>query len=220
MKALLIRDFINYKNLAFAILILIPIGYITTLPPFWISLGLLLPVVVISIYFSEKRSRIDRFMISLPIRRYDILASRYITLASIWVFTVVYQFAIGHLVQNFIPYDVYTFSWKEFVALLSIGFVVLAFHIPLYSLISSFVLATSIFCALYLFSFWFMLDTLVTMSGMTTTIIFNELDRWIIPFLEKKISFLPYVVLPFLSVSIYYVSLKIVGKAFSAKELI
>jgi ABC-type transport system involved in multi-copper enzyme maturation permease subunit len=220
MKALLIRDFINYKNLTFAILILIPIGYITTLPPFWISLGLLIPVVVISIYFSEKRSGIDRFMISLPIRRYDILASRYLTLASIWVFTVVYQFAIGHFVQNFIPYDVYTFSWKEVIALLSIGFVVLAFHIPLYSLISSFVLATSIFCVLYLFSFWFMLDILVNKSGMTTTIVFNDLDRWIIPLIEQKISFLPYFVLPIISLSFYYLSLKTVGKAFGAKELI
>ena len=207
MKGLLIRDFINYKSVYVAIAILIPIGYVFTLPPFHISLGVLLPVLFIGVFYSDHRSRINRYMVSLPVSRKSIVFSRYISMLLVWIGTVLYQLIIGNLIARFVPYDVFTFGWKEIVTLLCLGLIMLAFFVPLFFLFKSFVLPIIIIAVCYFTVFFYSLDALVNISEMENEIIFNYLDMWIVPLVESIITVQPYLILPILSVGLFYVSI-------------
>lgn len=220
MKSLLVRDLILFKSPITYTFILIPLGYILSLPPFMMSLAIILQVIIISIFFLDHRAGINYFITSLPIRRKTIITSRYISFAIVWTFTVLYQFAVGQLLDDFIPFTIYTFGWKEIVVLLSLGLLIIATYIPLFVITRSFIIPSMLILVCFFTTFLISIDALVTVSGMTTTIIFNDLDQWIIPLIEEKIVVYPYLVLPVLGLIFYCLSIAITTKAFQAKSSI
>lgn len=220
MKSLLIRDLILSKGLIPYTLILIPLGYILSLPPFMISLAFILQVIILSIFFLDHRAGINSFVTSLPLKRKTIMISRYISFAIVWIFTVLYQFAVGQLLENLIPYAIYTFGWKEIVVLLSLGLLIIAIYIPLFVVTRSFVIPSTLILVCFFITFLISIDALVTVSGMTTSLIFNDLDQWIIPLIEEKIVVYPYLVLPIFGLLFYGLSIAITTKAFQTKSSI
>jgi hypothetical protein len=218
MTSLLKRDLLINKATISVILILVPIGYIVGLPPFFISLSLLLMVALISIFYLDKRAQINRFILSLPVSRKTIIKSRYSFFSLIWVGTVFYQYIVGRLVNRVLESEIFIYGWKEVITLLSLGFIIIAIYVPIYYYFQSFVLATTFTFILYFIGFWFSIDTLVKQSKQTTTIIFNNLDQWTVPFIENTIPILPFVVLPVFALSLYYLSMMISEKSFSIRR--
>ncbi|WP_042146977.1 ABC-2 transporter permease [Paucisalibacillus sp. EB02] len=220
MKGLIIRDFINYKSVYVAIAILIPIGYVLTLPPFQISLGMLLPVLLIGVFYSDHQSRINQYLVSLPISRSSIVISRYISMLIVWIGTIIYQLIIGNLMAWFVPYNVFTFGWKEIVTLLCLGLIMLAFFIPIFFLFRSFLLPIIIIVVCYFTVFFYSLDALVNLSGMETEIIFNFLDQWVVPLIESVLTFYPFLILTILGFCLFFISMKVSEKLLSGKNMI
>jgi hypothetical protein len=207
MKGLLIRDFINYKSVYVAIALLIPIGYFLTLPPFHISLGMLLPILFIGVFYSDHRAHINHYMVSLPVSRSSLVISRYLSMLIVWIGTIVYQLIVGNLMARFIPYHIFTFGWKEVVILLSLGLIMLALFVPLFFLFKSFVLPIFIIAVCYFAVFLYAIDALVNISKMENEIIFNYLDQWTVPLIESVITFQPYLVLSIVALGLFYLSI-------------
>lgn len=220
MKSLLKRDFINYINVAITAAILIPIGFILSMPPYVISLFLVLLSLVIGVFFSEHHSSVNRFMVSLPIDKSKLASSRYLSIFIFWIGTITYQFLLGYFFDYFVPYSVFVFGWKELITLLNLGLITLAIYVPLYYLFNSFVLPTIIIFICYFVVFLFAIDALVTISGMKTEIIFNNLDQWVVPLVESSISFQPFFLLTLLGFGLYFLSMKFSMKIIKRKSMI
>ena len=220
MKGILIRDFINYKSIYVAIAILIPVGHFLTIPPFQISLGMLLPVLFIGVFYSDHQAHITRYMVSLPVSRSSLVISRYLSMLIVWIGTIVYQLIMGNLMARFVPYHIFTLGWKEVVILLSLGLIMLACFVPLFFLFKSFVLPIIIIAVCYFAVFLYTLDALVNISGMENEIIFNHLDQWTVPLIESVIHIQPYLVITIVAFSLFSLSIFISNKVLCLKKQI
>ena len=220
MRSLLIRDFINYKTVFVTVALLVPIGFILSIPPFAISLGLLLPILFVGVVFSEYRTSVNRFLISLPIERSKLVISRYLSMLIVWIGIVFYQLLLGYLFDYFVPYPVFVYSWKDCLALFCLGLITLAIYVPFYYLFRSFALPTIVIFICYFTIYLLSLDALVNISGMEEEIIFNYLDTWTVPLIESVITFYPFFVLPFLAIGLFYTSMKVSEKLMIGKKTI
>ncbi|WP_047981767.1 ABC-2 transporter permease [Ornithinibacillus contaminans] len=218
MNSLVKKDLLQHLSTIIFILIVITIGFLITIPPFLTSLCLSLPTAIIGSFFTDHRASINRYLKSLPLKPDSIVFSKYIFLFIIWIIIVLYQFAIGHIVEAILPDGIYVFGWKEIIILLSLGLIMLAVYVPLYYLIKSFVIGTIIVGVIYMLIFFFSLDALVKILGMQYYINFNNLDRGFVPLIEKFIPFQPYLTLPLCALILYYFSLKLSTKLFTVKE--
>ncbi|MFS0674076.1 ABC-2 transporter permease [Ornithinibacillus sp. 179-J 7C1 HS] len=220
MNILLKRDYINLKTVNVTSALIIPLGFILSIPPFAISLGLLLHVLLVGVFYSDHRSSVNRFMISLPIERSALVISRYLIMIMIWLGIILYQFLWGHFFDYFVPYPVFVFGWKELLAILSLGLLILAVCVPLYYLFNSFIIPTIIIFSCYFIGFIFSIDALVNISGMSTEIIFNDLDQWTVPLIESIIPVYPFIILPSLGICLYYCSMKVSETIIRTKKII
>ncbi|MEN2768606.1 ABC-2 transporter permease [Ornithinibacillus xuwenensis] len=217
MLSLLKKDLFVNKATVIAGLLLVPIGYITTLPPFYISLGLMLPLIFIHPYIMDYRSNINRLMISLPVTAKSIVTSRYLLLMMIWIAVIFYQYLIGFIVEEIFNYSSYIFGWKEIVILLSLGLLLLSIYVPLTYSFRSLVIVLLLVVITYFIMFLFTLDALVNILELKDNILFNDLDQGVVPLIETYIPFHPYLTLPFVAFFLYYLSLKLSAKTFTVK---
>lgn len=218
MVNLIKRDLLISKASMIVGLFLIPFGYITSLPPFFITLGILLPAISISLFILDKNANINRFIISLPVAKGSIVASRFLSLLLMWLAVICYQSIIGNSITRLIPYNVFVYSWKEIIVLFSLGLIILGVYLSLLFFFKSLFKVLVVIMISYFNILIFSLDALVNVLDMHNYIIFNDLDRGIVPLIEKHISFLPFLTLPLTALVLYYLSKKLSTKLFTVKE--
>ncbi|MFD2044864.1 ABC-2 transporter permease [Ornithinibacillus salinisoli] len=218
MIGLMKRDVIISRAPFLSALFLIPFAYITSLPPIYVSVGLIIPVIVISILFLDYRANMNRFTISLPINNKLIVPSRYISLLLLWIVVVLYQYIVGQIYGSLSSLPRYIYNWKDVMTVISLGILLKALLIPIYYLFKSFVIACSISVFVY---FWVLFGSffpLTDVLGMDDYILFNDIDQGFVPLVEKYIPFQPFIVLGLVSIVLYFLSMKISTTFFLRKE--
>ncbi|RLL46746.1 hypothetical protein D8M04_05960 [Oceanobacillus piezotolerans] len=213
------RDFLlTWSSWALITLLLIPVGYITYIPPTFILL-LIFSSVLFGSFFYDQKATIHRTNISLPLRRTAIVMSRYVFFLLFTVIVVLLQWGVISMMDAWIPTpNYYVYGFKDFITVTCLFLLLIAVFAPMYYLIRNPHITFSVYLIILFLLQFILLSLLTDVLGMTNYVSFNEIDQGFVLLVEKYIPFQPYLILVILSIGLYIVSLKISEKIFSKQS--
>lgn len=176
MLALVKKDIqTNQISVHIGVFMFILITYLITLPPSFIFL-ISFTALALSIFINDERRSVNRFLLSMPIDKSDIVKSRYLYSMSMALYTLVMQFVIMLIFHLFSLDFLYMYSWKDIIALFGLACLMLAICIPIIYALSSFIQAMMIIYLAFIVGTYFLLNELAKAMNLTNEVIFNDLD--------------------------------------------
>lgn len=192
--------------------------YIGTIPPYFLFSIFLISLIITPFYYDDK-SNINRLIVSLPISKGMIIKSRYIFFVVISLCMIVFQYILMLSVPNiFEENSYYIYHWRDIIILISLTLLIISVMMPIYYWFESFILASFINIIVLMITAYFITDNLVHILQMNEEIIFNDIDPGFTLLVERYIPFQPYVTLIILSVIIFLLSMIISEKIFSRQD--
>ncbi|MUK88968.1 hypothetical protein GMD78_11345 [Ornithinibacillus sp. L9] len=218
MISLIKRDILISKAALTTAVFLIPIAYFITIPPIYTSVGLILPVLIVGIFFLDHRAQMNKFIKSLPVLEKQIVQSRFLGIFLLWVSVVFYQFLVGNIIGAISSTPRYIYDWIDILTVICLGLMMKALFIPIYYFFKSFTTASTLIFILYMGILYSSFSPLIDILGMDDYILFNDLDQGIVPLVETYIPTYPFFVLALGSISIYFLSMKLSQRIFVNKD--
>jgi len=172
------------------------------------DIGVYIYLLLFATYFTfyiDSQKAVNRFMVSLPLSRKSIIASRYLVIISVLVGTLLLHYLSDFLLQIIFPQLIFTeVDGLMIFFLLGFLFIHLSVNLPIYYLTKSFLLAFSI-------NFYLSIMAMIVAYAIVNSIALSE-------FL-KGLPVNPYLLLAFISISSLYMSYRLSVFIFSKKDL-
>ncbi|WP_112179645.1 ABC-2 transporter permease [Paraliobacillus zengyii] len=203
MFSLVMKDYYIDRSVLVGMLVLpiLGMGFILEFTYF-----LLIGSIIISLFYSDSKTKIEVFNTSLPITSLAIVKGRYLFILLLAIFLLVFQWGIA-LIFDFTlnissPYH---YQWEDLIIILSVVLGMTAVLVPLFYLFKSLYLALTI---------QFLL--LLTFSITVFEVVFQVQDGWIYfdnqtillpPFIREIMPFQGLPVIAVIAASSYYLSI-------------
>lgn len=215
MKALLKKELLLNHGFIWTIVIMLPLSYIINVGGVPVMTGVMFGY-VIGLFYYDNQSGINKFVVSLPITRKDVINAKYVY-SIIFMFVVFLYFflvdKIAHMYLNYLNYEPINFS-----ALLSfylVTLMIIAIYIPFYIKFS--------FMTAFLFQLISMMVGPIAFFGLlnwigTRTNIFDYIEDFVLSFvmfIQKN----PFVVFVPLTIILLFISWFISQRIFMKKDL-
>lgn len=192
--------------------------YLTHMPPTFLFVITVISLPII-IYFSNHKNKVDHFIISLPVDKKGIIKSRYLFTVIMATIILVFQLLIMFVATTFFGGTQYVYSSNDIVTLLCLATIVPAITIPIYHLIRSFIMATTIIGILFFISVFFLFSLIIDVFELVDIIIFNDLDPGLSMVVEKFIPYQPFPILIIISIVIFHVSIFISQRLYILRDV-
>lgn len=197
--------------------IMLFVFYVGYIPPTFLFVVTVISLPII-IYFINYKSNLDRFLISLPIEKNDIIKSRYLFTVMMAFIVLLFQVILMFIITTLFDGAQYVYGWQDIFVLMCLAMIVPAIAIPIYHLFRSFILATTVIAILFFISMFLMLSQLINILGMKDIIIFNDLDPGLSMLVEKFIPYQPFPILIIISVAIFYISIFVSQQLYTLRD--
>lgn len=102
MQHMMKRDYVLNKMMFFIVSLFIPLIYIFQVSPLFIYSGIILGV-IFNLFYYDSHNQVNRYMVSLPISKKQIVMARYAFLLTVMVFYLLYTWIIDALAHRLIP---------------------------------------------------------------------------------------------------------------------
>lgn len=200
------------------ITIIVIIGglYLIQIPPVTLFIITLLAMMVGVFYYDDK-NKMNRFIVSLPVKKSQMIQSRYVYFLILAFMMLVFQSIVMVLSSNLVSY--YQYGWRDFIVVFCIGGLIISVGIPIYYFVRKFLVATGIILFIYFIVSFFMFNELSQVLNTGNFIIFNELDKGYILLAEKYIPYQPFILLPLFVGILMYGSMKVSERIFLNKDM-
>jgi|SRR5690625_1392592 len=191
--------------------------YLITLPPTIVYL-LTSFAIIFSAFSYDDKVDANRYFLSMPIIKRNIVKSRYLYSISIMIGTLLIQFIMMLITQFVFEVDLYVYSWYDILTLIGIGFLMIAVFTPILYYFSSITNAMfSIFFLVGLLTI-VMMGELDKVLSFTDTIIFNDIDPGFSLIVEKYFPAPSYMIFIIFSGILLYGSLLLSIYFFKRKD--
>ena len=220
MYSLLKKDYYTHNWVSyFSLAIGLVVFYIIHIPPVFLFTISFLSLLITLFYYDDK-NKTNRFFISLPVSKKKFVRSRYVYLACLAIVLLLFQWIVALSIPNSltIPSN-YIYDWRDIIILYAIALVLISVGGFIFYALRSFLLAVSIFLLLYLIGTIALLDPLTNVLDMTEYIYFNEMDQGLVLLAEAYIPFQPFIVTIIVAFALFYISMKLVERIFSKRDL-
>ncbi|WP_117161677.1 ABC-2 transporter permease [Paraliobacillus sp. X-1268] len=204
MFSLVMKDYYIDRSVLVGMLVLpvLGMGFIMEFTYF-----LLIGSIIISLFYSDSKTKIEVFNRSLPITSLAIVKGRYLFILLLAIFLLVFQWVIA-LIFDFTlnMSSPYHYQLEDLIIILSVFLVMTAVLVPLFYLFKSLYLALTIqFFSLFIFS-----STVfsVVFQGRES-IHFDNQTILLTPFIQDIIPFQPVPIIAVAAVVSYYLSIQL-----------
>lgn len=216
----LIKHYFQTIDLTSTILIpfMLFIFYAMHIPPMYLFFITVVSIPII-IYYLNHKHKVDRYLVSFPVRKKDIIKSRYLFTISMSAFVLLFQIITMFICTKLLNGTQYVYSFKDIVVLLCLTLIICAIVIPIYHIFRSFIMATTVVSILFFLSVIFTIPLLVEILGMEDMIIFNDLDPGLSMLIEEIIPYQPFLILMMISIIIFYISMTISRKLYIKRDI-
>lgn len=96
------RDFLINRMYFLSIFIIIPLIYFVNLSPLFIYLGIIFGY-VFNMFYYEQHNKTNRYMISLPVKRSQIVSARYVLILLTAIIFLLYLWGIDTIAHDLLP---------------------------------------------------------------------------------------------------------------------
>src|SRR5690625_1345669 len=149
----LIKHYYRTIDLTSAILIplMLFIFYAMHIPPMFLFFVTVISTPIV-IYYLNHKHKVDRYLVSFPVRKKDIIKSRYLFSISMSSFVLVFQVITMFICTKLLNGTQYVYSFRDIVVLLCLTVDMCAIVIPIYHIFRFFIMSM-FFVALLVFVF-------------------------------------------------------------------
>jgi hypothetical protein len=212
----------HFQTIDLTSLIVIPVFffvlYIVHIPPTFLFVVTVISLPII-IYFLNHKNKVDHFLISLPVEKKTIIRSRYLFTVIMGAIILLFQLVLMFVMTTLFDGTQYVYNLKDMIVLLCLATIVPAIAIPIYHLIRSFVLATTMIAIFFFISMFFTLSQLINVIEMGDIIIFNDLDPGLAMLVEKIIPYQTYPILVIISIVIFHISIFTSQRLYTLRDI-
>jgi len=174
----------NHWGIYVGTIIFLLITYLITLPPTIIYLLSCFSIIFSAFSYDDKADA-NRYFLSMPIIKADIVKSRYLYSIVIIIGTLLIQLIIMIMTHFIFATHFYMYSWQDSITLIGIAFLMIAVFTPVMYYFHSII--NAMFSILFLvgLSTMVMMGELDKVLSFTNTIIFNDIDHGFSLLVEK-----------------------------------
>lgn len=194
--------------------------YIGTIPPYFLFGIVIIAFIITSFYYDDKSS-VNRFIVSLPVSKGMLIKSRYYYTIVTALLIITFQYLVMLIVSMFFNGPHYIYQWEDIIILICLTMLMSSVILLIYYTFQSFISASVITLFGLVIGIYFLIDHLVNILDMheDEVIIFNDLDPGFPLLVETIMSLQPYVSLLVVSLVIFFVSMKGSEKMFYKKDI-
>jgi len=201
------KDFqANNWRVYIGMIVFIFISYLVTIPPTLIFL-LSTSAIVFSVYSHDDKSSVNRFLLSMPIVKKDIVKGRYLYSVTIAIGTVFIQLIMMNIISFFFETNLYMYTWQDVMTLIGMAGVMIAIFLPILYLFRSITNAMFFICFLIGVGTVLLMNELEHVLPFTNTIVFNDIDAGFVLLVDRYFPTPAYIVLILFSSLLVYLSL-------------
>lgn len=192
--------------------------YLAHIPPTFLLVVTVISLPIV-IYLLNHKNKVDHFIISLPVDKKTIIKSRYLFTVILATIILLFQLLIMFVATTLFGGTQYVYNSNDIVTLLCLATIVPAIAIPIYHLVRSFIIATTVIGILFFLSMFFTLSQLIQVLGMEDMIYFNDLDPGLSLLVKKMIPYQPFPMLIIISIVIFHVSIFISQRLYALRDI-
>ncbi|HLR70061.1 MAG TPA: ABC-2 transporter permease [Pseudogracilibacillus sp.] len=206
MIRLINKDFqANNWSVYIGVIVFIFISYLVTIPPTVIFL-LSTFAIVFSAYSHDDKNSVNRFLLSMPIVKEDIVKSRYVYSVTIAIGTLLIQLIMMNIISFFFETNLYMYTWQDVMTLIGMVGVMIAIFSPILYLFRSITNAMFFICFLIGVGTVLLMNELERVLPFTNTIVFNDIDAGFALLVERYFPAPAYIVFILFSSLLMYLS--------------
>jgi len=177
---------------------------------------------IFSLYTYDNKNHVQRFIVSLPVSKKDIIRGRYIYSVCTVIFLLLILWVwMGLLSLSPLLTDShYVYNWRDMVVMFAIGGLIISFSSPILYRLPFYFSSLIILISLGVGSFFY-ISAMMDILGRENAdvIIFNDMDAGLSLLAEKYIPFLPYFILILGTFTLLYISMLICTRLVENKDM-
>lgn len=219
MLVLLKKDLqINHWAVYGGLVMFLLLTYLVTLPPTAFYL-LSVFTITFSIYTYDEKGRVNHLLVSMPIRRKDIVKSRYLYSLTVAVCILCLQLIIMIVIHFLFTMNLYIYTWQDILTLLGLTCLMFAIFTPVFYIVSSTTKAMFYILILIAVSTVILMNELDRALSFSNSFILNDIDAGFALIIENYFPTLSYVIFILLVSILLYSSFLLSNYFFNKKDI-
>ncbi|WP_407271686.1 ABC-2 transporter permease [Radiobacillus sp. PE A8.2] len=166
----------------------------------------------INLFYYDSKVKADRFMVSLPIERINLVRSRYLSIVSNGILLIMTQWIVTVII-NRLSSEAWIYEYTGQDVLIIFSFILLVSAcVSVYYLFRAFNVANYVLIGILFFGYLSILGAIFTRQldeNGESIIYFNSETVYLPDWVEATFTFQPYITFPFIAICVFLLSMKL-----------